>query len=272
MHLQSTFWIYRTPKPSPQRQWQFVLLKKLLWSSVWRAKCRSKKVHFQMLPITWTTKPPLCHEDLERWKTTQSRSLDRLFGKKGRKGPDYLKGVLDCVSKERHEIFELKKPAGATLEIGPLEDTIYSEQLKVVNGWGKFYLPEIVSMQVVGVVEGTSCPSDQLVLMICEDEKLYAYDGVELHLVASSPKQLDEEGIEYPASKTYYEGEAFKDMTKVDWEEVRKGPTGRRLERVHHKLVTKNKAKFMEYLKVKAAIKDGPSQKPVTSPQVLVSR
>ncbi|KAI4818322.1 hypothetical protein KUCAC02_011666 [Chaenocephalus aceratus] len=203
----------------------------------------------------------------------ESKSLDLLFGEKERKGPDYLKGVLDCVSKEnRHKIFELKKTAGATLKIGPLEDTIYSEEPKVVNGWGKFYLPEIVRMQVVGVVEGTSCPWDQLVLMICEDEKLFAYDGEELHLVASSPKQLDEEGISYPGSKTYYEGEAFKDMTKVDWEEVRKGPTGMRLERVHHKLVTKKKATFMEYLKVTSAIKAGPSQKPVTSPQALVSR
>ncbi|KAK5911465.1 hypothetical protein CgunFtcFv8_005636 [Champsocephalus gunnari] len=67
-------------------------------------------------------------------------------------------------------------------------------------------------------------------------------------------------------------------MTKVDWEEVRKGPTGMRLERVHHKLVTKKKAKFMEYLKVTAAKKEAsdkpvtPSQKPVTSPQALVSR
>ncbi|KAK1880122.1 hypothetical protein KUDE01_025651 [Dissostichus eleginoides] len=185
----------------------------------------------------------------------ESKSAGLLFPQKnGKTGPDYLKGVLDYVSKEnRHKIFGFKKPAGATLKIGPLEDTIYSGEPKVVNGWGKFYLPEIVSMQVVGVVEGTSCPWDQLVLMICEDEKLYAYDGVELHLVASSLKQLLEKGISYPASKTYYKGEAFKDMT--NWEQVRNRPTGRRLEQEHLKLVTKNKATFMENLKATAAIK-----------------
>ncbi|KAL3044091.1 hypothetical protein OYC64_003846 [Pagothenia borchgrevinki] len=85
-------------------------------------------------------------------------------------------------------------------------------------------------------------------------------------------EQLDEEGISYPGYKTYYEGEAFKDMNKEDWEKVRKGPTGRRLEREHLKLVTKNEAKFMEYLKATAAIKECPSQKPVASPRVLVSR
>ncbi|XP_033980958.1 uncharacterized protein LOC117478151 [Trematomus bernacchii] len=193
----------------------------------------------------------------------ESKSLDLLFGKQG---PDYLKGVLYWVSKERHKIFELKKPAGATLKIGPLEDTIYSEKSKVVNGWGEFYLPEIVSMQVVGVVEGTSCPWDQLVLMICEDENLYAYDGEELHLVASSMEQLLEEGISYPGSKTYYEGEAFKDKTEEDWEEVWNRPTGKRLDQEHLKLVTENKDTFMECLKATAAIKARPSQKPVAIP------
>lgn len=81
-----------------------------------------------------------------------------------------------------------------------------------VNGWGKFYLPKIVNMQVIGVVEGTSCPCDELVLMTCEDKKLYAYDGEKMHLVASSFKQLSETGLEYPTSKSYYYGEAFKDM------------------------------------------------------------
>ncbi|KAK1880444.1 Protein FAM3C [Dissostichus eleginoides] len=103
----------------------------------------------------------------------ESKSAGLLFPQKnGKTGPDYLKGVLDYVSKEnRHKIFGFKKPAGATLKIGPLEDTIYSEQLK------------------------------------------------------------------------------------TNWEQVRNRPTGRRLEQEHLKLVTKNKATFMENLKATAAIK-----------------
>uniref|UniRef100_A0A3Q0SRI3 Uncharacterized protein n=1 Tax=Amphilophus citrinellus TaxID=61819 RepID=A0A3Q0SRI3_AMPCI len=106
----------------------------------------------------------------------------------------------------------LKKPAGAILRIGGLEDTVYKDYPADVNGWGKFYLPKTVTMQVVGVVEGISCPCDQLVLMTCEDKRVYAYDEEELHLVASSMEQLREEGMTYPASKTYYNGEAFKNM------------------------------------------------------------
>ncbi|XP_054482934.1 uncharacterized protein LOC129115552 [Anoplopoma fimbria] len=133
--------------------------------------------------------------------------------------------------------------------IGNLDDTIYSGKENVVNGWNKFYLQDKVSMQVVGKVEGTSCPCGQLVLMTCEDKKVYAYDGEELHLVASSLKQLIEEGIEYPSDKTYYKGEALKHMTDEDWEKVRKGPVGKRLDEEHRKLVKARESKFLENLK-----------------------
>lgn len=69
-------------------------------------------------------------------------------------------------------------------------------------------------MQVIGVVEGISFPCEQLVLMTCEDQQVYAYDEEELHLVASSMKQLRDEGMEYPGSTVYYRGEAFKDMVR----------------------------------------------------------
>ena len=129
-------------------------------------------------------------------------------------GTDYLAWVSQFVSTHKHNRIALKKPAGATLRIGGLDDTIYKDAHAKVNGWSKFYLPDTVHMQVVGVVEGTSCPCDQLVLMTCEDKKLYAYDGEELHLVASSWKQLNDKEIEYPASKSYYNGEAFQDMVR----------------------------------------------------------
>ncbi|KAM8766348.1 uncharacterized protein AB9X84_005604 isoform 2-T3 [Acanthopagrus schlegelii] len=166
-----------------------------------------------------------------------------------KKGPDYLRLVSELVLQFKGTTSVLKNPAGATLTIGEVDDTIYRKEDKVVNGWGKFYLPEVVSMQVVGVVEETSCPCDQLVLMTCEDRQIYAYDGEELHVVASSLKQLCDKGIEYPASKSYYRGEAFKNMTKQDWDKVRNGPEGRRLDTEHHHLVQKHKSKFLENLR-----------------------
>ncbi|XP_030267268.1 uncharacterized protein LOC115578450 [Sparus aurata] len=166
-----------------------------------------------------------------------------------KKDPDYLKLVSELVLQLKGKTSALKNPAGATLTIGEVDDTIYRKEDKVVNGWGKFYLPEVVSMQVVGVVEGTSCPCDQLVLMTCEDREIYAYDGEELHAVASSLKQLCDEGIDYPASRSYYRGEAFKYMTKKNWDKVRNNPEGRRLDKEHHDLVQKHKSKFLENLR-----------------------
>ncbi|XP_034747990.1 uncharacterized protein LOC117956823 [Etheostoma cragini] len=168
----------------------------------------------------------------------------------GKKGADYLTWVSDFVTKNRNETVNLTNPAGATWKIGNLDDTIYSGADDEVNGWNNFYLPEPVNMQVIGVVEGTSCPCEQLVLMTCEDRHVYAYDGEgeELHVVASSLNQLHHAGMEYPASKTYYDGEAFKDMTEEDWAEVRKGPVGKKLDHEHHELVMSNKSSFLDNL------------------------
>lgn len=129
-------------------------------------------------------------------------------------GGDYLSWVERTVSKNKHRRGKLNQPPGSILRIAELSDTIYRDKVEEVNGWGKFYLPDIVQMQVLGIVEHTSCQCDQLVLMTCEDKKVYAYDGEELHEVAPNLNELCDNGIEYPASKTYYNGEAFKDMVR----------------------------------------------------------
>lgn len=125
---------------------------------------------------------------------------------------------------KRGERFNLNSPPGATLVIGHLEDTTFKDAPAEVNKWGKFYLPTTVEMQVVGYVEGSPYPCDQLVLMTCDDKKFYGYDEEEeeLHLVATSLNYLCEKGIDYPASKSYYRGEAFKDMVSFLVEHARK--------------------------------------------------
>uniref|UniRef100_A0A3B3WSC4 Uncharacterized protein n=1 Tax=Poecilia mexicana TaxID=48701 RepID=A0A3B3WSC4_9TELE len=144
----------------------------------------------------------------------------------------------DFMSSKRGESVFLPRPDGAVLTIGPLEDTEYKDRPTVVNGWGKFYLPNITKMKVIGYVEGTSYPCDQLVLMTCEEKKVYGFDGEELHLVAFSLDQMFTKGIADPALQSYYYGEAFKDMSGIpnnvfyaqseeDWEEVKQSPVGK---------------------------------------------
>lgn len=123
--------------------------------------------------------------------------------------------VSKLVSQHKGQRFSLNNPAGATFIFGDLDCTIYRDKRDELDGWGKFYLPKEVSMQVVGIVMGISGPCDQLVLMTCEDKMLYAYDGEELHKVASSLQKLEINGLEYPAFERYYLGEAFKDMVRL---------------------------------------------------------
>ena len=129
-------------------------------------------------------------------------------------GHDHLARMLRLVRENKGKTAPLERPAGAAWKIGDVNDTIYSGKKDEVNGWGKFYLPDEVKMQVLGVVERISCPCEQLVLMTCENEKVYAYDGEELHEVASSLEELSNEGMEYPSSISYYRGEAFKHMVR----------------------------------------------------------
>ncbi|XP_026204479.1 uncharacterized protein LOC113154464 [Anabas testudineus] len=167
----------------------------------------------------------------------------------GKTARDYLASVSDFVLKNKGKRYVLKNPVGATLRIAALDDTIYRDDNDVVNGWGKFYLPKTVNMQVFAIVEGVSCPCDQLVLMTCEEKKVYGYDEEGLHLVATSLDWLRVNGLKYPPLKTYYKGEAFKDMTEEDWAKLRKGAVGRRLDEEHAKLVAAKKSRFLENLR-----------------------
>uniref|UniRef100_A0A3P9JL23 Uncharacterized protein n=1 Tax=Oryzias latipes TaxID=8090 RepID=A0A3P9JL23_ORYLA len=123
-------------------------------------------------------------------------------------GPKYRDWVSNTIRNNRDETFQLNSPDGATLTVGLLDDTKCNAA--DLNAWGKFFLPTTVQMQVVGYVEGSPYPCDQLVLMTCEDKKFYGYDGDELHLVAPSLEHLCRVGVDYPASRSFYRGEAFK--------------------------------------------------------------
>ncbi|XP_017276532.1 uncharacterized protein LOC108238754 isoform X2 [Kryptolebias marmoratus] len=168
----------------------------------------------------------------------------------GIRGEPYLAQVSKKVLELRGEKRLLNNPNGATLTICPLEDTEYKDNPGEVNGCSKFYLPMPRKMEVIGYVEGTLYPCDQLILMICGDGKLYSYDGDELHEVASSLQHLREVGIDYPASKSFYYGEAFKDMTPEDWDEVRRtSSVVKKLEEEHREMVASHKSKMSEIIR-----------------------
>uniref|UniRef100_A0A8C6PHZ1 Uncharacterized protein n=1 Tax=Nothobranchius furzeri TaxID=105023 RepID=A0A8C6PHZ1_NOTFU len=123
-----------------------------------------------------------------------------------------MQWIKRFVSERRSTTLSLTNPAGATLTIGPMKDTEYKDKPEEVNGCSKFYLPTKLQFQVIGYVEGVSFTCEQLILMINENGEFYGYDGDQMHLVASSIEELIQNGLDYPSSKSYYYGEAFKDM------------------------------------------------------------
>lgn len=127
---------------------------------------------------------------------------------------DYLVWASNVVSTNKGKTYKLKSPAGATWSVGDLSNTIYKDDDDMVYEWENFYLDEEVSMQVLGVVEGVAIPGDQLVLMTCEDRKVYVYGDSELFLVAPSLEHLCKLGIDDSEAVTYDRGDAFKDMVR----------------------------------------------------------
>uniref|UniRef100_A0A1A7WV53 US22 family protein n=1 Tax=Iconisemion striatum TaxID=60296 RepID=A0A1A7WV53_9TELE len=181
------------------------------------------------------------------------KSLPDFPRRNGLGGAEYMKTVSNLVSQMRYKRFSLTSPDGATLTIGPLEDTEYKDKPDEVNGCSKFYLPTQLQLQVIGYVEGVSFNCEQLILMINENGEFYGYDGDQMHLVASSMKNLSQDGLDYPSSKSYYYGEAFKDKTQEDWKKVRSSPLGQRLDEEHRELVASQKSEILSMLRERLA-------------------
>jgi hypothetical protein len=125
--------------------------------------------------------------------------------------------LSDAVSKHRHASIALKKPKGSEWKIAGLDDTSYKGE-EEIKEWQNFYLPDSVKMEVLGAVENLPCPTEsgQLVIMLCEDLQVYAYDGEEMHLVALSLEEVFVSGLQYPGIKSFYRGECFKDMVRIN--------------------------------------------------------
>uniref|UniRef100_A0A8C6P555 Uncharacterized protein n=1 Tax=Nothobranchius furzeri TaxID=105023 RepID=A0A8C6P555_NOTFU len=146
-----------------------------------------------------------------------------------------LADVKMRVLQHRYTTIPLITPHGATLIIGPLEDTPYDTA--EFNGCTKFYAPIPLNLQTIGHVDNVPFTSEGCALMACDSGYVYGYDGDELHLVAYSLDQLFTEGMKHPGFETYYYGEAFITMNETEWITVRESSLGKELDRQHADLI-----------------------------------
>ncbi|KAF7689977.1 hypothetical protein HF521_011781 [Silurus meridionalis] len=112
-------------------------------------------------------------------------------------------------------MLHLKQMEEHSFTVGSLAETSYRNEPEILEEWQEFYLPDHMYMQVIGVCKEFSCDSldDELVLMLCEDGKVFANEGNRLHLTKNNLKELFEHGLQFPGTKEYYRVQSFEDMT-----------------------------------------------------------
>ncbi|XP_017336924.1 uncharacterized protein LOC108272746 isoform X1 [Ictalurus punctatus] len=137
---------------------------------------------------------------------------------------NYVLKIRDVVSIHRQSQIALKKMDGYSFRVGTLEDTLYKDKPDMLEEWEQFYLKEEMKMEVIGVLEEFPCDSlnAELVLMVCENGKVFAYEDEHMHLVAKSLKELFDHGLQFPGIKRYYRGQAFEHMRDAQWDRVKK--------------------------------------------------
>ncbi|XP_029629807.1 uncharacterized protein LOC115206722 isoform X2 [Salmo trutta] len=133
---------------------------------------------------------------------------------------EFLCQIKEIVSKHRNSKIPLAKPKSYELRIGGLEDTVHAGDVEQLEVWKDCYLPERMEMVVIGALDDFRCSAAgwQLVLLLCEDGNVYAYEFEVLHLVARSLEDLFKSGAEFPGLEKFRFGECFEELTEEEME------------------------------------------------------
>ncbi|XP_036423153.1 uncharacterized protein LOC118806019 [Colossoma macropomum] len=164
----------------------------------------------------------------------------------------YLEKISNVVTKYCHKQIELKKVEKYKFRIGPFKGTSYRDEPDLLEEWEQFYLPDHMKMEVIGFLEEFPCNADsaELVHMVCEDGRVFAYEDERLHLVANDLKELFERGVQFPGAKYYYRGQSFEDMTEDDWEKVKKSEEVIASTREHQDMLQRVKHSYLRNLEI----------------------
>ncbi|XP_063817256.1 uncharacterized protein LOC135056253 [Pseudophryne corroboree] len=120
------------------------------------------------------------------------------------KKPGDLDLVSKFVQKNKETLFPLKTN-GIYLRICDLNGTNYMGQKYMLEGWQHLYLERSTQMEILGTLEcsGSMATTLQWIILVAEDGNIYAYEDEELHVIASSLRELVENGIQLGKSHPY---------------------------------------------------------------------
>ncbi|XP_073714544.1 uncharacterized protein [Misgurnus anguillicaudatus] len=153
-------------------------------------------------------------------KETSAKNVRREFLSLAKDAVD-LSAVASFVKCNCSSTIPLVKPNNCSLRICGLDGTVYAGNEEQLEAWKDLYLPERMEMEVIGAIDYFPCDAFglQLVLLLCEDGKVYAYEDEVLHLVAMNLKELLQDGMVFPGCETFNLGE-YLELTEEEHNEM----------------------------------------------------
>ncbi|XP_022542312.2 uncharacterized protein LOC111197153 isoform X1 [Astyanax mexicanus] len=141
------------------------------------------------------------------------------------------------VNKYSGTLIPLVKPKSYHVRVCGQDDTVYAGNEDQLEAWEDHYLSERMRMTVIGAIDDFPCEAfaRQLVLLLCEDGNIYAYEDEVLHLVAESLKDLFENGMTFPGIESYNLGECFEEYTEEEYNELMECSEMKEMREAHEK-------------------------------------
>ncbi|XP_056335715.1 uncharacterized protein LOC130246650 [Danio aesculapii] len=130
-----------------------------------------------------------------------------------------LSGIAHFVKRNCKLTIPLVKPKDLTLRICGQDGTVYKGDDEQLEAWKDFYLPERMEMEVIGAIDDFPCDAFdlQLVLLLGEDGRVYAYEEELLHVVANNLWDLFQIEMTFPGKETFNLGEYFEEPTEEEY-------------------------------------------------------
>lgn len=114
-----------------------------------------------------------------------------------RSNPGDLQAVSDYVRNNENKMLQFPKNSKLLLRVCDLNGTVYMGQKYMLDSWQSLYLPKKTRMQVLGTIDNYPCMGTgiQLIILVAEDGRVFAYEEEILSLIADSLPELVENGI-----------------------------------------------------------------------------
>ncbi|XP_067236830.1 uncharacterized protein [Chanodichthys erythropterus] len=146
-----------------------------------------------------------------------------------------LSGIANFVKRNRDLKIPLLKPRGSALRICGQEGTVYEGDEEQLEAWKDYYLPERTEMEVIGAIDDFPCDAFglQLVLLLGEDGRVFAYEDELLHLVAVNLRDLLQCQMVFPGMETFKLGECFEEPTAEEYHEMMESDEVKEMKKLH---------------------------------------